>query len=137
MTAVAAAAVAPASPSAGLVNALEVEPVGGAGPALGDGQKNVWSYLEEMANTLLSNVQQLKTLIEQAKGAQAEAAGVKGHGCRKEVRKQSDPGKELNNDSNFNGKYVCVFSVEDSVSHFRVRLRFRQRTTQRPRRTRT
>lgn len=94
MTAVAAAAVAPASPSAGLVNALEVEPVGGAGPSLGDGQKNVWSYLEEMANTLLSNVQQLKTLIEQAKGAQAEAAGVKGHGCRKEVRKQSDLGEE-------------------------------------------
>lgn len=95
MTAVAAAAVAPVSPSAGLVNTLEVEPVGGAGPALSDGQKNVWSYLEEMANTLLSNVQQLKTLIEQAKGAQAETAGVKGHGCRKEVRKHTGLGKDF------------------------------------------
>lgn len=85
-----AAAVVPVSPSAGLVSALEVEPVGGAGPAVGDGQKNVWSYLEEMANTLLSNVQELKSLIEQAKGAQqADAAGVKGHGGRKEVRKQT------------------------------------------------
>lgn len=86
----AAAAVAPVSPPVGLVNTLEVEPVGGAGPALVDGQKNVWSHLEEMANTLLSNVQQLKTMIEQAKGAQGEAAGVKGQGCRKEVRKHTD-----------------------------------------------
>lgn len=92
---VAASAVAPVSPSAGLVSALEVEPVAGAGPALGDGQKNVWSYLEEMANTLLSNVQQLKTLIEQAKGGQGEAVGVKGHACRKEVRKQTDLGKDI------------------------------------------
>ncbi|XP_075883291.1 deformed epidermal autoregulatory factor 1 homolog [Nelusetta ayraudi] len=84
MTAV-AAAVAPVSPSAGLVGTLEVEPVEGVGPALADGQKDVWSYLEEMANTLLCNVQQLKTLIEQAKGAQqVDAAGVKGHGGRKE-----------------------------------------------------
>lgn len=91
MTAVAAAvAVAPVSPSAGLVGTLEVEPVERVGPALADGQKDVWSYLEEMANTLLCNVQQLKTLIEQAKGAQqVEAAGVKGHGGRKEVRQQT------------------------------------------------
>lgn len=89
MTAV-AAAVSPVSPSAGLVGTLEVEPVEGVGPALADGQKDVWSYLEEMANTLLCNVQQLKTLIEQAKGAQqVDAAGVKGHGGRKEVRQQT------------------------------------------------
>lgn len=83
VTTVAAAA---ASPSAGLVSTLEVGPVAGAGPAVGDGQKNTWLYLEELANTLLSNVQQLKTLIEQAKNAQGEAAGVKGQGGRKEVR---------------------------------------------------
>lgn len=85
MTQVAAAVVAPVSPSP--LSALEVEPVVGPGPALGDSQKNVWSYLEEIANTLSSNVQQLKTLIEQAKGGQAEATGVKGHGGRKEVKK--------------------------------------------------
>uniref|UniRef100_A0A8D0DDE5 DEAF1 transcription factor n=1 Tax=Sander lucioperca TaxID=283035 RepID=A0A8D0DDE5_SANLU len=40
------------SPSVGLVSGLE------------GGPKNTWLYLEEMANTLLSNVQQLKALIE-------------------------------------------------------------------------
>ncbi|XP_044048782.1 deformed epidermal autoregulatory factor 1 homolog isoform X2 [Siniperca chuatsi] len=72
--------VAAASPSAG----LEVGPVGGAGPAVSEGQKNTWLYLEEMANTLLSNVQQLKALIEQAKNSGGESAGVKGQGGRKE-----------------------------------------------------
>lgn len=69
-----------ASPSAALVSSLEAEPVGG--PVLIEGQRNTWLHLEEMANTLMSNVQQLKGLIEQAKNS----AGVKGQGGRKEVR---------------------------------------------------
>ncbi|GLD61644.1 deformed epidermal autoregulatory factor 1 homolog [Lates japonicus] len=54
---------------------------GPAGPGRGwlvsEGQKNTWLYLEEMANTLLSNVQQLKALIEQAKNAAGDSAGFK------------------------------------------------------------
>ncbi|XP_031135621.2 deformed epidermal autoregulatory factor 1 homolog [Sander lucioperca] len=72
------------SPSVGLVSGLEGGPVGGVGPAVSEGQKNTWLYLEEMANTLLSNVQQLKALIEQAKDSAGDAAGVKGQGGRKE-----------------------------------------------------
>uniref|UniRef100_A0A3Q3JXH6 Deformed epidermal autoregulatory factor 1 homolog n=1 Tax=Monopterus albus TaxID=43700 RepID=A0A3Q3JXH6_MONAL len=49
------------------------------------GQKNAWLYLEEMANTLLSNVQQLKVLIEQAKNSAGNTSGVKGQGGRKET----------------------------------------------------
>ncbi|XP_034392006.1 deformed epidermal autoregulatory factor 1 homolog isoform X2 [Cyclopterus lumpus] len=76
-----AAAAAPSpSPAAVLLSALEAGPVGVLGPAVGEGQRNTWLYLEEMANTLMSNVQQLKALIEQAKSS----AGVKGHGGRKE-----------------------------------------------------
>lgn len=96
LTALPALAVAPqpvqakmaavASPSSGLVSGLEVGPVGGAGPAVSEGQKNTWLYLEELANTLLSNVQQLKALIEQAKNSPGDTAGVKGQGGRKEVR---------------------------------------------------
>ncbi|KAM3608986.1 uncharacterized protein V6R79_008054 [Siganus canaliculatus] len=73
-------AVAPAPPpSAGLVSGLEVASVGGSSPtAVSVSQKNTWMYLEEMANTLLGNVQQLKALIEQAKNT----AGVKGQGGR-------------------------------------------------------
>ncbi|CAN9499017.1 unnamed protein product [Ophioblennius macclurei] len=67
----------PPPPAAALVTGLE------AVPAVG-GQKNPWFYLEEMANTLLSNVQQLKSLIEQAKHSVGETAGVKGQGGRKE-----------------------------------------------------
>ncbi|XP_037307464.2 deformed epidermal autoregulatory factor 1 homolog isoform X2 [Pungitius pungitius] len=70
-----------ASPSAALVSSLEAEPLGGAGPVLIEGQRNAWLHLEEMANTLMSNVQQLKVLIEQAKNS----AGVKGQGGRKEL----------------------------------------------------
>uniref|UniRef100_A0A8C6TC49 MYND-type domain-containing protein n=1 Tax=Neogobius melanostomus TaxID=47308 RepID=A0A8C6TC49_9GOBI len=47
---------------------LEVGSEGGVSPP--DNQqvdKNTWVYLEEMANTLLSNAQQLKSLIEQAR----------------------------------------------------------------------
>uniref|UniRef100_A0A667ZX85 DEAF1 transcription factor n=1 Tax=Myripristis murdjan TaxID=586833 RepID=A0A667ZX85_9TELE len=49
----------------GLVNGLEAAAAAAAGE--GEGQKNTWLYLEELANTLLSNAQQLKALIEQAK----------------------------------------------------------------------
>nr|XP_046250071.1 deformed epidermal autoregulatory factor 1 homolog isoform X2 [Scatophagus argus] len=95
LTALPALAVAPqpvqakvaavASPSAGLVSGLDVGPaVGGAGPAVSEGQKNTWLYLEELANTLLSNVQQLKALIEQAKNSPGDTAGVKGQAGRKE-----------------------------------------------------
>uniref|UniRef100_A0AAQ6ILC1 MYND-type domain-containing protein n=1 Tax=Anabas testudineus TaxID=64144 RepID=A0AAQ6ILC1_ANATE len=45
---------------------------------------NTWLYLEELANTLLTNVQQLKALIEQAKNTAGDTAGVKGQGGRKE-----------------------------------------------------
>ncbi|XP_034541601.1 deformed epidermal autoregulatory factor 1 homolog isoform X2 [Notolabrus celidotus] len=73
-----------ASPSGGLVSGLEVGPVMGAGPtAISEGQKNTWLYLEELSNTLLSNVQQLKALIEQAKNS-GDMTGVKGQGGRKE-----------------------------------------------------
>lgn len=83
---VAVAATAP-SPPATLVTGLEVSPVGVAGPGMSDGQKNTWVYLEELANTLLNNVHQLKALIEQAKNSAAEADGAKGG--RKEVKPRS------------------------------------------------
>ncbi|XP_013856552.1 deformed epidermal autoregulatory factor 1 homolog [Austrofundulus limnaeus] len=79
-----ALASAASSPSASLVTGLEVSSVACGAPAVGNGQKSTWVYLEEMANTLLSNVQQLKVLIEQAKNSAEDAAGVKGQGCRKE-----------------------------------------------------
>ncbi|XP_040893698.1 deformed epidermal autoregulatory factor 1 homolog isoform X2 [Toxotes jaculatrix] len=78
------AVTAAVSPSAGLVSGLEVGPVGGAGPTVSEGQKNTWLYLEELANTLLSNVQQLKALIDQAKNSAGDTAGFKGQGGRKE-----------------------------------------------------
>lgn len=80
------AVTAVASPSAGLVSGLEVGPVGGVASVVSEGQKNTWLYLEELANTLLTNVQQLKALIEQAKNTAGDTAGVKGQGGRKEVR---------------------------------------------------
>ncbi|XP_077452060.1 deformed epidermal autoregulatory factor 1 homolog isoform X1 [Stigmatopora argus] len=64
------------SPSASLMSTLEMRPIVGpvAGatmamgpPLLSESPKNTWVYLEEMANTLMSNVQNLKVLIEQAK----------------------------------------------------------------------
>ncbi|CAG08761.1 unnamed protein product [Tetraodon nigroviridis] len=73
-----------ASPSNGLMSSLEVGPVGGSAPVVSEAQKNTWMYLEELANTLLSNMQQLKALIEQAKNASGDIAGVRGHGGRKE-----------------------------------------------------
>ncbi|KAM6937602.1 deformed epidermal autoregulatory factor 1 homolog [Xenentodon cancila] len=81
-----AVAAAASSPSATLpvLTGLEVTPVGVAGPGVSEGQKNTWVYLEELANTLLSNVQQLKALIEQAKTSADEADGVKEQGGRKE-----------------------------------------------------
>ncbi|XP_063335158.1 deformed epidermal autoregulatory factor 1 homolog isoform X1 [Pelmatolapia mariae] len=79
-----AVATAAASPSAGLVAGLDVGPIGGAEPIVSEGQKNTWIYLEEMANTLLNNVQQLKALIEQAKNSAGDPVGVKSNGGRKE-----------------------------------------------------
>ncbi|XP_068459239.1 deformed epidermal autoregulatory factor 1 homolog isoform X1 [Clinocottus analis] len=61
------------------VGVLEAGPIGGAEP-VGEQQRSTWLYLEEMANTLMSNVQQLKALIQQAKSS----TGVKGQGGRKE-----------------------------------------------------
>ena len=69
---------------------MEVGPVGGAGPAGGEGQKNTWLYLEELANTLMSNVQQLKALIEQAKSSPGYHSEVKGQASGKEVRTDTD-----------------------------------------------
>ncbi|XP_017295045.1 deformed epidermal autoregulatory factor 1 homolog isoform X2 [Kryptolebias marmoratus] len=79
-----AVASAVSSPPAALVTGLEVSSVGCGAPTVSNGQKNTWVYLEELADTLLNNVQQLKTLIEQAKNSAEEAAGVKGQGGRKE-----------------------------------------------------
>ncbi|AWP07896.1 putative deformed epidermal autoregulatory factor 1 -like [Scophthalmus maximus] len=78
------------SPSAGLVGGMEEGSVGGVSPAAGEGQRNTWLYLEEMANTLLSNVQQLKALIEQAKSSAGDTAGFKGQGGRKEPSEGSN-----------------------------------------------
>uniref|UniRef100_A0A8C9V7M0 Deformed epidermal autoregulatory factor 1 homolog n=1 Tax=Scleropages formosus TaxID=113540 RepID=A0A8C9V7M0_SCLFO len=63
------------APSPGLANGLE------------GGEQRTWLYLEEMANTLLSTVQQLKALIEQAKQASQEAlaAQEKGFAERREA----------------------------------------------------
>ncbi|XP_034033254.1 deformed epidermal autoregulatory factor 1 homolog [Thalassophryne amazonica] len=71
-----------ASPSAGVVAGLEV----GVGPVLGEGQTSTWQQLEEMANVLLSNAQQLKVLIEQAK---QQVPQVKGHCASKESHFQN------------------------------------------------
>ncbi|XP_020557174.1 deformed epidermal autoregulatory factor 1 homolog isoform X3 [Oryzias latipes] len=79
-----AVSTAAASPSETLVTGLDVAPAGASEPAGGDGQKHTWLYLEELANTLLANVQQLKALIEQAKSASGEAADLKGQEVRKE-----------------------------------------------------
>ncbi|KAG7523002.1 deformed epidermal autoregulatory factor 1-like isoform X2 [Solea senegalensis] len=73
-----------ASPSAGLESGLEVGPVGGVESVVSESPKSTWFYLEEMANTLLSNVQQLRSLIEQAKNPAGDAVGFKGQGGRKE-----------------------------------------------------
>lgn len=80
-----------ASPPNGLVSSLEVGPVGSSAPVVSEAQKNTWLYLEELANTLLSNMQQLKALIEQAKNTSGDITGVRGHGGRKEVRKKNLP----------------------------------------------
>lgn len=76
-----------ASPSNGLVSSLEVGPVPGSSPVVSEAQKNTWLYLEELANTLLSNVQQLKAMIEQAKNTSGDMTVVRGG--RKEVRRNA------------------------------------------------
>ncbi|KAM7003151.1 LOW QUALITY PROTEIN: deformed epidermal autoregulatory factor 1 homolog [Tautogolabrus adspersus] len=72
------------SPSGALMSGLDVGPIGGLGPMVSEGQKNTWLYLEELSNTLLSNVQQLKALIEQAKNSAADTMVTKGPTIRKE-----------------------------------------------------
>lgn len=66
------------SPAGPLMNGLETA------------EQRTWLYLEEMANTLLNNVQQLKVLIAQAKqasqsGAHAAISPEKTSSVRKEV----------------------------------------------------
>lgn len=99
------------SPSNALMSSLEVGPVGGSAPVVSEAQKNTWLYLEELANTLLSNMQQLKALIEQAKNTPGDITGVRGHGGRKEVR-----GKKKHQNSHRSGK--CIHLIQ---CHFRTR----------------
>lgn len=63
------------SPAGPLMNGLETA------------EQRTWLYLEEMANTLLNNIQQLKVLIAQAKQASQSAAisPEKNSSVRKEV----------------------------------------------------
>lgn len=93
-----------ASPSNGLVSSLEVGPVGGSAPVVSEAQKNTWLYLEELANTLLSNMQQLKALIEQAKNTS---------GGRKEVRKKH---QNLHKSGKHIRLIVFVISEPDNIS---------------------
>ncbi|CAL8360359.1 unnamed protein product [Lota lota] len=86
---------APPSP-VGLVNGLEVMTslvpgdgevtlATGAGPGLGDAPRGPWLYLEQLADTLLSNAQQLKALIGQAKQEAGQSEHyASGHLTRKE-----------------------------------------------------
>ncbi|XP_056455246.1 deformed epidermal autoregulatory factor 1 homolog [Gadus chalcogrammus] len=87
---------APPSPG-GLVNGLEVMTslvpgdgevtmATGAGPGLGDAPRGPWLYLEQLADTLLGNAQQLKALIGQAKQEAGQSEHfASGHLTRKEV----------------------------------------------------
>uniref|UniRef100_A0A8C5AM47 Deformed epidermal autoregulatory factor 1 homolog n=1 Tax=Gadus morhua TaxID=8049 RepID=A0A8C5AM47_GADMO len=86
---------APPSPG-GLVNGLEVMTslvpgdgevtmATGAGPGLGDAPRGPWLYLEQLADTLLGNAQQLKALIGQAKQEAGQSEHfASGHLTRKE-----------------------------------------------------
>ncbi|XP_072291794.1 deformed epidermal autoregulatory factor 1 homolog [Eucyclogobius newberryi] len=67
----------PLGASASLQGAGLTLEMGGVSPSGSQSDKSTWLYLEEMANTLLSNVQQLKGLIEQAK-----------HGAARESRRE-------------------------------------------------
>lgn len=96
-----------ASPSNGLMSSLEVGPVGGSAPVASEAQKNTWLYLEELANTLLSNMQQLKALIEQAKNTSTDITGVRVHGSRKEVRKRKTNKKTPQN-LHKGGTYIYI-----------------------------
>lgn len=65
-------------------------PQGALANGLETGEQRTWLYLEEMAETLLSNVQQLKVLIAQAKqasqgGPHAIISPEKTNCARKEV----------------------------------------------------
>ncbi|KAJ3597168.1 hypothetical protein NHX12_003568 [Muraenolepis orangiensis] len=58
----------------------------GSEPALSHAPRGPWLYLEQLADTLLSNAQQLKALIGQAKQETCQSeTGTLGHLTRKEV----------------------------------------------------
>ena len=64
----------------------EVTMATGAGPGLGDAPRGPWLYLEQLADTLLGNAQQLKALIGQAKQEAGQSEHfASGHLTRKEV----------------------------------------------------
>ncbi|KAG7271917.1 hypothetical protein CRUP_024567 [Coryphaenoides rupestris] len=64
----------------------EVTMATGAGPTVGDAPRGPWLYLEQLADTLLSNAQQLKALIGQAKQEAGQSEpDTAGHLTRKEV----------------------------------------------------
>ncbi|XP_051975945.1 deformed epidermal autoregulatory factor 1 homolog [Xyrauchen texanus] len=64
-------------------------PVGALMNRLETGEQRSWIYLEEMANTLLSNVQQLKVLIAQAKQASQNGQHTISPEKNNSVRKES------------------------------------------------
>ncbi|XP_056138109.1 deformed epidermal autoregulatory factor 1 homolog isoform X2 [Lampris incognitus] len=99
-------AVAPPSPS--LVNGLEVGPVGTLapvetmGPVVSESPpKSMWLYLEEIANTLLSNVQQLKALIEQAKQQAGQSGQDTGHDKGHVTKKECPLGQPFQSQISF------------------------------------
>ncbi|KAF6719109.1 Deformed epidermal autoregulatory factor 1-like [Oryzias melastigma] len=94
-----AVSTAAASPSETLVTGLDVAPAGAVEPGGGDPQKQTWLYLEELANTLLANVQQLKALIEQAKSSAGEAGDAKAQEGRKEISFQQPDDSEAKRNS--------------------------------------
>ncbi|XP_071765883.2 deformed epidermal autoregulatory factor 1 homolog [Centroberyx gerrardi] len=99
------AKMAVASPSPGLVNGLEVGVGVGAvapvSPVVSDSQKNTWLYLEDMANTLLSNVQQLKALIDQAKQQAGQAGPESPQDKAQLARKECPLGQSFQNQISF------------------------------------
>ncbi|XP_071370569.1 deformed epidermal autoregulatory factor 1 homolog [Centroberyx affinis] len=103
------AKMAVASPSPGLVNGMEVGVGVGVGvgavapvsPVVSDSQKNTWLYLEDMANTLLSNVQQLKALIDQAKQQAGQAGPDSPQDKAQLARKECPLGQSFQNQISF------------------------------------
>uniref|UniRef100_A0A8C1XY63 DEAF1 transcription factor n=1 Tax=Cyprinus carpio TaxID=7962 RepID=A0A8C1XY63_CYPCA len=67
------------SPAGPLMNGLEMA------------EQRTWLYLEEMANTLLNNVQQLKVLIAQAKQASQSAISVRKESFQSQLSLSEEP----------------------------------------------